>query len=294
MTTRSAMTDKGIVKPIVHSRTLLHVAIYALLMGVYAAIPATKEVTHFASYGDLPAEVHAALTLVLGWLLVFRTNAAYSRWWEARTLWGQLVNVSRNIAIKLNSLGNIAPGELSEARRLLIGFPPILRDHLRREYNASLGENLVPDSSTLDHLPSELVQRLYVLLNRWRANGQINDFDLRLIDEDAVLLLSVCGGCERIRNTRIVRSYRVFARQCVFLFLATFPWGIANDFRWWTIPLTIITAYFMLGLETVAEHVEEPFGYDEDDLDLDGLCDAISRSVNQIFERRNILNAWRS
>ena len=37
------------------------------------------------------------------------------------------------------------------------------------------------------------------------------------------------------------------------------------------------------GLETVAEHVEEPFGYDEDDLDLDGLCATIDKTVTELM-----------
>ncbi len=35
-----------------------------------------------------------ALSLFLG----FRNNAAYSRWWEARILWGQLIADSRSLA----------------------------------------------------------------------------------------------------------------------------------------------------------------------------------------------------
>jgi putative membrane protein len=67
------------------------------------------------------------------------------------------------------------------------------------------------------------------------------------------------------------------------LVLLTLPWGVAHDFGWWTLPLTIMVSYFMIGLETVAEHVEEPFGYDDDDLDLDGICLAIETSVNEIL-----------
>ena len=83
-----------------------------------------------------------------------------------------------------------------------------------------------------------------------------------------------------------MRSYRVFSRQCILLFLLTFPWGIISDFGWWTIPLTTITAYFMIGMEVVAEHVEEPFGIDEDDLDLEGICNTIEHSVKEIFIRK--------
>ena len=64
----------------------------------------------------------------------------------------------------------------------------------------------------------------------------------------------------------------------------TLPWGIVDAFGWWTAPLTIVVSYFMIGLEVVAEHVEEPFGYDEDDLDLDGMCDTIDRTVRELLD----------
>jgi putative membrane protein len=113
--------------------------------------------------------------------------------------------------------------------------------------------------------------------------GNIDGQHLIVIDEDLRKLLEIVGGCERIRNTRLARSYRAFARQCVFLYLATLPWGIVHNFGWWTVPLTAILSYFMLGLETVAEHTEEPFGMDEDDLDLEGMCRTIDASVTEIF-----------
>jgi len=58
--------------------------------------------------------------------------------------------------------------------------------------------------------------------------------------------------------------------------------------RWLTIPLTTISAYFMIGMELVAEHVEVPFGTDKDDLDLEGMCNTIELSVNGIFTRRSL------
>ncbi|SFH60011.1 putative membrane protein [Planctomicrobium piriforme] len=260
-----------------------------MLVGAYAAIPAIKEATQYAAYGDQPADIHAAFTFVLGLLLVFRTNAAYARWWEARSLWGALVNASRNLAVKISALAQIDQLDLMRSRGLIVSFPRLLRDHLRNTARNTRYEMLAADSSELPHIPSEVVEQLYILLAKWKAAGQIDGDELRVIDADALRLLDICGGCEKIRNTRIVRSYRIFARQCVVLSLLTFPWGVANEFHWWTIPMSTIMAYFMLGLETVAEHVEEPFGYDEDDLDLDGLCDTIARSVHQVYERRDVL-----
>lgn len=278
--------EKGIIRPITRSRTLGRVAIYAGLVGVYSVIPAWKDNSNIESvhdFADLPPEIHAALTLVLGWLLVFRTNTAYSRWWEARTLWGALVNTSRNLSAKFSCLTTLAADDIDELRRCNIAFPYALKNHLRADYPAQDVPGLGEGEFEGQHIPAALTARMYERMRGAKSRGDIDGDELRVIDNDLRRLLDICGGCERIYKTRVARSYRVFARQCVVLYLATLPWGISNDFSWWTIPLTIIVSYFMIGLETVAEHVEEPFGFDEDDLDLDGLCDTMRRSTEQIM-----------
>jgi putative membrane protein len=109
---------------------------------------------------------------------------------------------------------------------------------------------------------------------------------MRVIDYELAELMDICGACERIARTPVIRSYRIFARQCIALFLLTLPWGLVNEFKWITVPLTIILSYFMIGMEVVAEHVEEPFGLDEDDLDLEGMCVTIEKSVQYVFADR--------
>jgi putative membrane protein len=282
------MPVREVVLPIYRSRTLKHVAALAIGVGAYAALPVWKEHSSYADVGDTPAEIHAALTLVLGWLLVFRTNSAYNRWWEARTLWGGLVNASRNLAVKFAQLIVLPDEELAAAERLVTEFPAALRDLLREDTRGSgTGPLPRPVTRLATHRPGALVGELYSSLRRWKSRGWIDGDDLRVLDRDLAQLLDICGGCERIRRTRIAQSYRIFARQCVVLFLATLPWGICSEFDWWTIPLTAITSYFMLGLEIVAEHVEEPFGHDEDDLDLDGLCATIEQSVGELIAARH-------
>jgi putative membrane protein len=271
--------------PLAYSRTLARVALYALAMGAYSLLAVGKEYSAYSTLGDFPAQIHAALTLVLGWLLVFRTNAAYARWWEARTLWGTLVNASRNLAIKLFHLVDPPNGSRERLEKLLISFPRALRDHLRRQPPEPEIGTLVGSGQDGQHIPVALATRLYDEIAQLRKQSKIDGDELRVIDLEARVWLEVCGACERILNTRVVRSYRTFARQCVMLYLFTFPWGIVETFRWWTVPLTVITSYFMLGLETVAEHIEEPFGFDEDDLNLDAICEGIENTVRQIATR---------
>jgi putative membrane protein len=277
------MPLRDVLQPLASSRTLGRVFWYASLFGLYATIPVLLEFSLYHHWNELPSQFHAAMSLVLGWLLVFRTNTAYGRWWEARTLWGALVNACRNLALKLVRLGKLPTSELDRARELIVAFPVALRCHLRSESESQLPLSIRELVGDARHVPLAIASELYRLVATAKNSGQLDGDELRILDSELLRLMDVCGGCERILNTRIVTSYRIFARQCVAIFLGTLPWGFAHDFRIWTIPLTLISAYFMLGLETVAEHVEEPFGYDEDDLNLEALCDGIQVSVNQAF-----------
>ena len=278
------LDEEGIV-PVLRGRTLRQVAVLAFIAGAYALLAVWKENSPFKGVADIPAELHTALTLVLGCLLVFRTNVAYNRWWEARTLWGALVNASRNLAAKLTSLVEIPTDQLESAINVIVAFAYGLRDHLRDETPYDLDQTVAPEAANAEHVPAYLVNQLYAKLRSWKDEGRLDGDELRVVDRELARFLDICGGCERIRHTRLVRSYRAFARQCVVLFLLTLPWGLVDAFQWWTVPLTAITAYFMLGLEIVAEHVEEPFGRDEDDLALDQLCETIERTVREISRR---------
>ena len=262
------------------------VAVYALLVGAYAAIPAYFESRdRLTLFADVPADIHAALTLVLGWLLVFRTNTSYGRWWEARTLWGGLVNTIRNLSLKYVNLIEVPEKDLEKTRKILRLFPKALKDHLRDGAFLEDSELIEEGQSLPQHVPTFLVSLLYSRLRSWKKVGVIDGSQLIVLDEDVRKLLEIVGGCERIRNTRLARSYRTFARQCTFMYLLSLPWGIVHDFTWWTVPLSAMISYFMLGMEIAAEHTEEPFGYDEDDLDLEGLCRVIEASVDEVFQK---------
>ncbi len=281
------MPYSEVIKPITSSKTLAYVFLLALLAGLYALIPVVVELQRPSS-NQIPSQFHAALSLVLGWLLVFRTNTAYNRWWEARTLWGALVNASRNLALKLTKLGSLSEADRDAAQQLIVAFPVALKCHLRDENETLLPAEIKQLAGGARHVPLSLARQLYAIVGAAKQGGALDGDELRVVDAELLRLMDICGACERILKTRIVRSYRVFARQCVLLFLGTLPWGVVHDFGWWAVPLTFISAYFMLGLETVAEHVEEPFGYDEDDLDLDSLCLTIQVTVDEAFAMADV------
>ena len=281
------MSIKSSIFYIFTSRTLWLVSLQSLGVAAYALLPVWLEFQNADNqFIVLPSNIHAAFGIVLGWLLAFRSNVSYARWWEARTLWGSLVNTSRNLAVKVADLVKAGDRELAKCRQEIVAFPFALRDHLRDGASLQRLTGFEDSPDRPSHVPLYLITRMYEEIGAWKKSGAIDGHELQVLDEEGRKFLDICGACERMCHTGLIRSYRAFARQCVLLYLVTFPWGLVHDFGWWTIPLTAVIAYFMIGLETVAEHVEEPFGTDEDDLDLDGLCRTIETTVNEVFERR--------
>ena len=67
------------------------VAIYTI------AVTVLYQIYHFSHF-TIPLAVPTLMITVVSLLLAFRSNQAYDRWWEARTIWGAIVNDSRTLS----------------------------------------------------------------------------------------------------------------------------------------------------------------------------------------------------
>src|SRR5580704_17540258 len=102
--------------------TLGHILAYSLLMSVYSELAVIKEYSRFSGYASVHSTVHAILGLMVSMLLVFRTNGAYAKWWEARSLWGALIKASRNLALKVRHFVPATVEERQQMANLLAVF----------------------------------------------------------------------------------------------------------------------------------------------------------------------------
>src|SRR5262245_26275228 len=251
---------------------------------IYAAGVELLEQYPILRVSSIAAQFHGFLGLVLGLLLVFRTNTSYDRWWEGRKLWGQLINDSRNLAIKVQTCVRADVADKRQLGRWLTDFAIALKDHLRG--GARLA-NLPGFRSTTEpeppHVPAYISARIYEQFEVWRQSDQLGGFELLFLDQHAKSLMDVCGACERIQKSPISVSYRWFIRQLIAIYLLALPWGLTDSFGWFTVPAVAMLGYFMVGVEMIAEQIEDPFGVDEDDIMLDDLCRTIERSVSGIL-----------
>ena len=232
--------------------------------------------------------MHSLLGFAISMLLVFRTNTAYDRWWEARKLWGQLVNVSRNTAIKLNAmLPADAEHERAQFVTLLARFAKELRVHLLSEKTRlALDEGPHPELEGLDrskHVPAQLAAMMHGRAHRAYRAGMLSGDQLLGLTPDLTAFMDICGACERIKNTPIPYSYSTFIKKFIVVYTLTLPFGFVFSLGYIAVPVVVFVFYVLASLEIIAEEIEDPFGLDANDLPLDRLATMIGANAAELL-----------
>lgn len=222
-------------------------------------------------------------TAILGLLVSFRTKVAYDRWWEGRMLWGALVNHSRNLCLKVRELAQPDAAERAALARLVTAFAVALRRHLRGPLMLNELDDFKDDPATPTHVPSHIAGRLMALVANLRTTDRIDGHTHQMLDTNLNALMDVCGACERIRNTPLPASYLSLLRHGLVLGFLFTPWALVQTLELWIIPMLSVAVYFLFGIELTAEAVEQPFGYDGDDLTLEAYCETIRNSTADIL-----------
>ncbi|WAS04124.1 bestrophin family ion channel [Gloeomargaritales cyanobacterium VI4D9] len=260
---------------------------------LYSAIALVVVLTHTYTAGSVPfGLVTFTPDVVLGLLLVFRTNTAYDRFWEGRKAWGTIVNASRNLARQiLVMVDECTPRDRQEkeqAVRLITAYAIALKCHLRGESPlAELQDLLPPDRlhllAGMAHRPVGLAFWIGDYL-RWQYQQQhLNAYQFSTLEQPLSQLVDALGVCERILRTPQPLAYSVHLRHILILYCFFFPFRLVAQLGWATIPVTAIAAFVVLGIEEIALEIENPFGTDPNDLPLDQICGVIRRDVEELI-----------
>lgn len=231
--------------------------------------------------------MHGLLGFVISLLLVFRTNTAYDRWWEGRKQWGALVNNTRNLSLKLNSI--LPAGHAARAwfRHMIPNFAYTLKDHLRGEFHPDKLENLTEEElSHLHsgmHVPNQVAGFILSKVNELYRQQVITGDQLITLNHQLEALTDISGACERIKNTPIPFSYSVFLKKFIFFYVMTLPMGYVFGLGYIVIPMVVFIFYVLASLELIAEEIEDPFGKDANDLPTETISANIRRHVQEIL-----------
>jgi putative membrane protein len=207
--------------------------------------------------------------------LVFRTNTAYERWWEGRRFWGQLVNTSRNLALKLNAYLPKTHPSRPALSGTISAFAWTLIDHLRGNPWSAHGP--------ITHGPNAISVILFNHIEQLRRTGDLTWEHSRNLNNDLTALADICGGCERIKKTPIPYSYNLFIKKFIFAYIVAMPFLFVPAFGYWTTLFSTFVFYVLGSLEILAEEVENPFGADANDLPMEDIAETIERGVSEIL-----------
>jgi ion channel-forming bestrophin family protein len=247
----------------------LYAAIVTWLLLDYIHVPSSS-VIHKTSV------VHQTLGFVLSLVLAFRINSAYDRWWEGRKLWGSLVNNSRNLAMKIKRLGSAEDAAFYNHHIPL--FAEVLKDHLREVIQHDYSANLNIQKHVPNQVAARMISRAYEL-----NGGHIDTAQLMSINAELMSFTDISGACERIKNTPIPYSYGVFIKKFIFFFVMTLPLTWAFELHYYIVPIIAFVLYVLASMELIAEEIENPFGFDENDLPLDQIAANIKKHVGEIL-----------
>jgi putative membrane protein len=239
----------------------------------------------------------------LAFLIGFRNNSAYDRWWEARKIWGKLINDSRHFSLKVISfLSNHWNSDLSKEdietaqKRLIyrhIAFVWSVNKHLRK---LEWKKTLVPfiskeefDKLVLEeHIPLALLKYQIIDIKELYEEKYFEDFRHLSFDTIMENFNDALGKSERIKNTVFPMQYNWYMQYAIWVFLVLLPLSLVGFLGLWFLPLTFLIGYVFIMLEYLGRHIENPFENHPNDTPIDALSRTIEINLKEVLGETNL------
>jgi len=250
----------------------------AAIEGIVAGLPALK----------LPLSPFTLSAPSLGLLLVFRTNGAFQRFFEARALWGALINDSRT-QVRRGLYYLEDPKDIEENARRTIAFARALKLHLRydadkdqvayKEFRDLLGKEEAEKLLSATHRPCQAMADC----TNFIRSRKLDPLAMQNFDKSFEQQSNIMGACERIFKTPLPLVYTRHTARFLTLWCLLLPFGLYNDMKgsFMLIPVMAVITAFKLGIEELGVQITEPFSI----LPLENMCDGIENSCTEMVRR---------
>jgi putative membrane protein len=244
---------------------------------------------------SIPIAIPGILGTIISLLLAFRSNQAYDRWWEARTLWGAIVNDSRSYARQVltfidNSYDDDDKRDMKERMiKRQMAWCYSLSQHLRGQNAHQSLKNFISDEertavASLEHVPVALMEQHGNDLRLLLRMGWINDYQQVAMDETLNRFSNSMGACERIKSTVFPVTYSVYIHFLVLLFVLLLPFGLIEFFGVLQIPLVVAISSSFFLIEKMAIHLQDPFESKPTDTPTTSISRKIEQNLRQMLK----------
>ncbi len=277
-------------------KTRAEIIFVSILTIVISTVDELFQVREIAIPLSIPSILGTAISLILA----FRTGQSYSRWWEARIVWGAIVNDSRTLVRQL--LTFVQPGETEKEEagfmvkkiahrqvawcyalgRALRKQPPLedLDKFLTKEDASYAGKH--------DNIPNSLLQLHGADLQRIYQLGWVNEYQQVQIDETLKRLCDSMGKSERIKNTVFPATYSLIVHLFLYLFIILLPFGLVEELGFIQIPLVITVGMAFFLIEKTAIHLQDPFENMPTDTPVTAIARTIEINLKQMLNESQV------
>ncbi|MGS0941162.1 bestrophin family protein [Pseudomonas luteola] len=241
---------------------------------------------------SLPSMPLTLLGSALAMLVSIRNTSAYNRWWEARTLWGGMVNSSRNFARQVLILVDDPGDALNPIKEVLfrrhVAYVNALAAHLKK---APIPERLaellpaeeVARSGDTNNFPNDILSGSAALIAQEYKAGRLDSIRLARLESTMVDISNWQGGMERIANTPLPYPYVYFPRLFISLFCLIVPVGLVESLGWFTPLASTVVGFMLLALEKIGTDLQSPFSESQHQIQMTDLCANIEKNLSSMF-----------
>lgn len=248
---------------------------------------------HFEEF-NFPVAIVTVLGTVIGLLLAFRTNSGYGRWWEARILWGAIVNDSRTWTRQLLEFSQVTDNQ-DEGQSMLQQMA--LR---QAAWCFALSRNLRGQDPTTDlqslmdcaeiesyqsshNVPNDILLRQAMELRKLSDGGHLVHYQFVELERTLARLTNSMGGCERIKNTPFPASYSRLVHGSIYVFVMFLPFGLVNVPSLGLVLTSLALSFGFLLIDRVAMYLQDPFSNRPSDTPMLALSRTIEINIKQML-----------
>ncbi len=271
---------------------------YELLIVLLLTIAIHLIGEHITPYlPQIPLTIATFLGTAISVLLSFKMNQSYDRWWEARKIWGAIVNDSRSFVLQLQAFltnPDIKPQIKTLAYRQIA-------------WNYALGRSLRgqdPLADCDDFLSDEdikkikkhnnkvlgILQQNVLQISELHQKGEISDFVHVQFNNIFIRFSDNMGMAERINNTAFPVTYRLYLHFAIYLFVIILSVALNEVELYYEIPLILLLSIVFFLLEKTAYHLQDPFRNRPSDTNVTTIARNIEINIRQLLDENTVPN----
>jgi putative membrane protein len=244
---------------------------------------------------DIPAIIPSVLGTAIAFFIGFNNNQAYDRWWEARKIWGMLVNDSRSWARSLINYVEVNEDAKPLVKRMVcrhIAFLYTLKGALRNSDDTVYTKYLTDEElieikkhSNMHNAILNIQSRDLQLLSK---KGYIDGFRFIELNKLLVNFSSQMGMCERIKNTVFPTTYTYLTKVFIWLFVVSITLVISSYVEYWSIFIGWLLGFVFVSTQINGMGLINPFDNNSASIPLNQITRTIEINLLEMLDEPNI------